>query len=41
MIQEFDKDMKSFMTLNTPATPYRGIARNQEIFTKISDNLQK
>ena len=29
------------MNFNTPATPCKGIVRNQETYTKISDNLQK
>ena len=41
MIQVFKEDVKLLMTLNTPATPHKGIVRNQETDTKISDDLQK
>ena len=40
MIQVFDKDVKSLMTFNTPATPHKGIICNQETDTKISHDLQ-
>ena len=40
MIQVFDKDVKSLMTFNTPATPHKGVVRNQYTDTKISDDLQ-
>ena len=36
MIQVFDKDVKSLMTFNTPATPHKGILLNKETNTKIS-----
>ena len=41
MVQVFDKDLKPLMTFNTPATPHKEIVCNQEIDTKISDDLQK
>ena len=36
MTQVFNEDVKSLMTLNTPATPHKWIVRNQETDTKIS-----
>ena len=39
--QCFNKDMESLMTFNTPATPHKGILRNQETDTNISYDLQK
>ena len=32
--QVFNEDVKSLMTLNTPAAPHKGIVRNQETDTK-------
>ena len=40
MTQVFNEDVKSLMTFNTPATPHKGIVRNQETDTKISYDLQ-
>ena len=34
MNQGFNKDMKSLMTFNTPATPHKGILLNKETNTK-------
>ena len=39
--QGFRKYVKSLMNFNTPATPHKGILRNQETDTKISYDLQK
>ena len=41
MTQGFNKDMKSLMTFNNPATPNKGVLRNQETDIKILDSLQK
>ena len=41
MIRGFNGDMKSLMTFNTPATPYKGVLLNKKIDTKASDDLQK
>ena len=41
MTQGFNVEAKSLMNLNTPATPHKGVVRNQETNTKISDDLQK
>ena len=41
MNKGFNKDVKSLMNFNTPATLHEGIAQNQETDTKISYNLQK
>ena len=41
MTQLFNKDVKSLVTGNCPATPYKGIVRNQETDPKISNHLQK
>ena len=40
MIQVFDEDMKLLTTFNNPATTNKGIVRNKETDTKISDNIQ-
>ena len=37
----FNKDVKSLMNFNTPATPHKGIVCNQERDTKIYKNLHK
>ena len=37
----FNKYLKSPMNFNTPATPKKGVVRNQETDTKISYNIQK
>ena len=36
IIKGFNRDVKSLMTCNTPAIPYKGILRNQGTDTKIS-----
>ena len=41
MTQGFNVEAKSLMSLNTPAIPHKGVVRNQETNTKISDDLQK
>ena len=32
MSEEFNNNMKTIMNFNTPDTPHKGIARNQEIY---------
>ena len=41
MTQGFNEDVKLLITLNTPATLYRGIVCIQKTDTKISYDLQK
>ena len=41
MTQGFNKDMKSLMTFNTPATLHKGIVNNQDTDTKISYDIHK
>ena len=36
--QGFKEDVKSLMNFNTPAIPHKGIVRNKETYTKLSDD---